>query len=334
MNHNKNFSKALVALVFISFAILGFILGNFSFDKLTCLNNLKYINQRFICKNDFAISKSGYAIFQTSLEEDIDRWKSEGKISDIGFYFRDLENGPAFGINETKEFIPASLLKLPIAMTYFRLKDQSPNQDIFGQKIKYKVVDLQKTEFQQIFHPKDEIRQDDYYTVGDLIKFSLSESDNWATSALVDNLNNNFKGDDLILNTYKDLGIISSDDYREEDLTPRRYSSIFRLLYNVSYLSRESSDQVLSMIGGASFKDGLVAGVPNGIKVSHKFGERFGLPNGQKQLHDCGIVYYPKNPYLICVMTKGWDYKVLSGVIRDVSNMVYKEVDSRRLDIF
>jgi len=27
------------------------------------------------------------------------------------------------------------------------------------------------------------------------------------------------------------------------------------------------------------------------------------------QLHDCGIVYYPETPYLLCVMTKGWNFE-------------------------
>ncbi len=80
----------------------------------------------------------------------------------------------------------------------------------------------------------------------------------------------------------------------------------------------------------------VVAGVPSTVDVAHKFGERTTLASDTestetKQLHDCGIVYFPENPYLLCVMTRGTDFKVLEGIISDISRMVYEEVDSRRL---
>lgn len=70
--------------------------------------------------------------------------------------------------------------------------------------------------------------------------------------------------------------------------------------------------------------------MPASVKVAHKFGERL-LEDSTRQLHDCGIVYYPENPYLICIMTHGNVYENLEKTIQDISKMVYKEVDSRRL---
>jgi hypothetical protein len=49
------------------------------------------------------------------------------------------------------------------------------------------------------------------------------------------------------------------------------------------------------------------------------------------QLHDCGIIYYPGNPYLLCVMTRGTDWSALEKTIQTISAMTYKEVDSRKL---
>jgi hypothetical protein len=66
------------------------------------------------------------------------------------------------------------------------------------------------------------------------------------------------------------------------------------------------------------------------IPVAHKFGERTGFAGGVKQLHDCGIVYYPKNPYLLCIMTRGTDFTKLESTIAAVSKMVYQEFDSRK----
>jgi hypothetical protein len=48
------------------------------------------------------------------------------------------------------------------------------------------------------------------------------------------------------------------------------------------------------------------------------------------EMHDCGIVYYPYRPYLLCVMTKGsGEIKSLETVIQDVSKMVYEEVNTK-----
>ena len=44
------------------------------------------------------------------------------------------------------------------------------------------------------------------------------------------------------------------------------------------------------------------------------------------ELHDCGIIYYPNHPYFLCVMTKGADFPVLAGVIREVSQTAWEEV--------
>jgi hypothetical protein len=44
---------------------------------------------------------------------------------------------------------------------------------------------------------------------------------------------------------------------------------------------------------------------------------------GERQLHDCGIVYAPGKPYLICIMTRGSDFKRLSPVIAQISKQVY-----------
>jgi hypothetical protein len=137
--------------------------------------------------------------------------------------------------------------------------------------------------------------------------------------------------EDLIKQTFLELGIIAPTDLYDEVVTVRRYASIYRALYNLSFLNAELSDKVLAWLVESNFKVGLESGVPEGTKIANKFGERL-LPDGSKQLHDCGIVYYPENPYLVCIMTAGQDYDVLAGIIAHVSKEIHQEVDSRKLD--
>jgi hypothetical protein len=105
--------------------------------------------------------------------------------------------------------------------------------------------------------------------------------------------------------TFQELGLIDPSAKSENTLTTRGYASLFRLLYNASFLNAEMSDKILKWLAESDYQTGLRAGVPKGVKVANKFGERSFKGGGVKQLHDCGIVYYPSNPYLICIMTRG-----------------------------
>ncbi len=91
------------------------------------------------------------------------------------------------------------------------------------------------------------------------------------------------------------------------------------------------SEKALEFLSDVEFTKGLVAGVPKNIAVSHKFGERSIIDSEDiKQLHDCGIIYYPDRPYLLCVMTRGKNLDVLTDNVRVISYLVYDEIESQR----
>jgi beta-lactamase class A len=78
------------------------------------------------------------------------------------------------------------------------------------------------------------------------------------------------------------------------------------------------------MLTEVDFRDGIIAKIPPDIKVAHKFGER-GLKNSV-QIHDCGIVYAPNYPYLICIMTRGSNMAENEELIAETSRIVFEEV--------
>ena len=45
------------------------------------------------------------------------------------------------------------------------------------------------------------------------------------------------------------------------------------------------------------------------------------------QLHDCGIIYHKSRPYLLCVMTYGKYFLKEVDIIKEISAIVYQEVD-------
>ena len=125
---------------------------------------------------------------------------------------------------------------------------------------------------------------------------------------------------------YSKLRMLTSQSKEDDFLSVQTYASFFRVLFNATYLSREASEWALDLLSKSEFRAGLAAGAPPGILVSHKFGEHSDANSGEVQLHDCGIIYYPQNPYLLCIMSKGANLEFLNDVISEVSHMTYAEI--------
>lgn len=245
------------------------------------------------------------------------------KLAHVSVYFRDLNDGPSFGINEDEKFAPASLLKLPLMISLLKQAENDPH--LLSRRIAYKKSDEDYNKA-LTFMPSKMIVPGHSYSIDELIYAMIVYSDNNANTLL-------FKNTDpkKLIKTYIDLGVQPPIVGRKDDyMSVEEYTSFFRILFNSSYLGKEMSERALRYLTEAEFKDGIVAGVPSGIVVAHKFGERVsGAQNEIKELHDCGIVYYPNSPYLLCIMTRGTDFSTLDDIIRDISHRVYEELDFR-----
>lgn len=250
------------------------------------------------------------------LTDIIDREKRQGDIGSVSVYFRDLNNGPWLGINEREWFAPASLLKVPLAMMLYRAKDADS-----GYLSKELTLESSGNVVSANFGEAGALQIGQKYSVEALIDRMLANSDNDAAYTIMEQLmpleRAHVLYEDLYIETLKNAA-------GEEGLSVRDYSGLFRVLYNASYLSKESSEKILGILSNSTYKNGLVAGLPDGTVVSHKFGERD--ESGVKQLHDCGIVYAPEHPYILCVMTKGDSFESQARLISDISKSVYEDV--------
>jgi beta-lactamase class A len=166
------------------------------------------------------------------------------------------------------------------------------------------------------------------YSVDELIKKMIIDSDNGAKNLLLSNLDTKY-----LLQIYSELNLKTPDLENSYQISPKAYSLFIRILYNATYLSAANSEKALSILSKATFKDGLVAGVPAGTVVAHKYGEYADTTNYNinfVELHDCGIVYTPQNPYLLCVMTRGKDIKNLQNEIGAISKIVYDTIVAKK----
>lgn len=258
--------------------------------------------------------------FRDELELVIDDLQARNEASAVAVYFRDLNNGPTFGVNEDEQFIPASLLKVPVMMAYFRLADEDPS--ILSKTLTLPARADLVPGSTQLIAPKSEIEAGRPYTTAELIERTIIYSDNQAVTLLIQHLPGG-----PIRRLYEMLGV-REDVLNGPDgqLTTKEYSAFFRILFNSSYLSRKYSEEALRLLTKTEFPRGLVAGVPSGVVVAHKFGE--GGDMDEHQIHDCGIVYFPDHPYLLCVMTRGKEIAKLEHAVATISRMVYEKIDA------
>jgi beta-lactamase class A len=339
----KNISQNRLAIAIV-FVIIGITIGFFvhqiylqnpsSIDAYSVRQGgYTFINPLLSCDISEDKQFTEYQPIADKFKGYIDQHIANGDAQDISVYFRGLDSGRWSGVNENDVYSPASLLKVPLLIAW--LKETDTNPSILNQQITYhQTTDGNAVE---TYKPKQFIEDGKTYSVNDLLRYMILYSDNNAAQLLQDNVNQN-----SLTDVYSDLGIPVSSSLSEDTITPKVYSYIFRVLYNATYLSKPMSQYALELLAPADFPGGIKGGIPSDVPSAQKFGERTvfnkDTTTGQttlsfRELHDCGIVYYPHNPYLLCVMTKGQDFTKLSKIISDISGIVYKETASGVLKI-
>ncbi|MDP3837065.1 MAG: hypothetical protein Q8Q67_03110 [bacterium] len=84
----------------------------------------KHISPLLDCSDAHGTSEQE---IEKKIKESINRNIKDGKITYASVYFRDLNNGPWVGINEDEEFTPASLLKVPLMISYLKIAEAFPS---------------------------------------------------------------------------------------------------------------------------------------------------------------------------------------------------------------
>lgn len=267
-----------------------------------------FINPLLECDADGGLESKSLRTQERAVEDLITSLTASHKVNHVSVYFRDLNNGPWFGINEDETFTPASLLKVPVMIAYFHAAETDP--DILNEMITFQSPTVNSSH---------KLEQETSYSVDELITYMIKDSDNDAFSLLVENIEN-----EKINKTLQDIGLVVPNETTPEDyITVRSYASLFRVLFNASYLSRDLSERALSLLSTTTFNEGIRSGIPDSIPVASKFGIRANETSKERQLHDCGIVYYPDHPYLLCIMTRGDDLKNLTTAIGNISKQIY-----------
>jgi beta-lactamase class A len=250
--------------------------------------------------------------------------QKSGEVSEISVYFRDLRYGQRFGIREQERFSSDTLLKLPLMIAYLKWAESTPL--LLNRKIVYTghhnaALDDQLT-------ANDFFEDGKSYKIDTLIYRMIAYNDSGAYALLRSNL-----PPGRLDKIFKDISVDYDPVKNDDSITFNAYASFFRILFNASYLGSEMSEKALRYLSKTTFKDGIISGVPADIDVVAKYGERMlshpadGAATGSRQYHEFGIVYHPVHPYLVGIMVRGDDPRMLSKTLRDISALVYEEVD-------
>ncbi len=316
---------AIKALWFVSGFVLALVIFTLSglvdtsekeLRETSVSKQFPLISPLLSCENSETASEKYLIGLRRALQGAVDTALQSKQSTDISIYYRDLTNGPWLSINEEKKFHPASLLKIPLLMAV--LKEYESDNSFIQKKIKFVGSDVVQNQF---FPPKEKLVIGNIYTIQDLTDRMIRYSDNDSTRLIAQ-----FLGKEKVSQTYLDTGHEPPPENGDIVVSTKEYATFFRILYNSTYLDKRASETALELLTMSEFKQGLRAGVPEYIPLAHKFGEREITPGKLYQLHDCGVVYLPKRPYLLCVMTQGANSETLAHIIANVSKIAYEQM--------
>jgi len=243
-------------------------------------------------------------------------------VSRAGVYFRDLTAALWVGVNENDTYYPASLLKVPVMIAYKKEAEDHPW--ILEESMTYNPAVIPSDPYLAT----STLVAGRQYSVEEFMRRMIVDSDNGATFTLLNHLDAEY-----LNSVYTALGIENPDaDSASYKISARSYGLFFRILYNATYLSPSASESALKLLARTTFANGLVAGVPPATPLAHKWGEHVLLEGGVMtgiELSDCGIVYYPAHPYLLCVMTSAKDLAHAEAFMKSISVAAYTAVDER-----
>ena len=239
----------------------------------------------------------------------------EGKNS-ITLYFEFLNTGANVSINPDLRIWPASLPKLPMAMTVMK-RIENGTWSLDNELVLFE----QDKDFGygKLFERPVGTR----FTIEELLEEMLVRSDNAAYRILLRNT-------DLseLVGVIQETGL--EDLFTEGGrVSAKEYSRLFRSLYTSSFLERENSQKILSLLAQSEFRDFLTSGVPADIPFSHKFG----IDRDEHVYLDAGIVYAPNRPYLLAVMVKGTgvagEEEKVKQLMKEMSEKAYTYVSQQ-----
>lgn len=272
--------------------------------------NLKGESFPLLSKRIFTQNPNDVIVNFVQLRKAVKEYVLEQK-GEVGVYFEYLPSGISIGVNDREEVRLASLSKVPLVMSVFKKIEK--RQINLGD-----IITLKKENLNPKFGDLWKRGEGAKLSVKELIDEALINSDNTAYYSLLDLLTA-----DEVIDVYDNLEVEVNSKETNPVVSPKSYSSIFRSLYLSSYLSEKNSSYILDILTRTAFSDKIPSGIPDkNIKIAHKIGVFSRADSEDKMFSDCGIIYLPERPYILCVFVKKSDDEAKKH-ISYLSYMIY-----------
>ena len=273
---------------------------------------------------DINVARSRKEPWVSALEDKtkalVGQLKKEGLASEISLEFVNIERTAQFDVNVAIGYRPASMVKLPIMIAYLKQHEDDP--DLLNRRLT--LLPMPPQPFTPEFPPKRRLPPGKDYSINELLQAMISRSDNDAAYTLFTYMHSG-----ELAHLYEDLGVAGPEANNPNQLvTVHDLSTFLRILYVGGYLSWDHSQQALEYLAASDFSEGLRALLPPGTTIAHKFGEAGSVDGTSTQVHDCGFIYHPKGPYMLCVLTRGTDQHRQAAAIARISKLIYDEIDA------
>ncbi|MDD2679631.1 MAG: class A beta-lactamase-related serine hydrolase [Candidatus Omnitrophica bacterium] len=244
----------------------------------------------------------------------------------VSIVIKDLDTGWDITYNEENILPSASLVKIPIMLSFFyaaregrvnlkdriilKGRDRVPGSKVLGDK-----------------------PNGSRFTVEELLEPMITQSDNTATNLLIDYL-----GFDNLNAYFKKMGLKNTNlarkmmDFKERRRGEENYTTaqdmafLLEKLYHKDFLSQEISERCLVLLGEQKINDRIPKKLPReGAFIAHKTGLE------RRICHDVGIVYTRKGDFLICILVKHRDKSAASAkkFIADIALLTYNHYQYR-----
>lgn len=251
----------------------------------------------------------------------------------VAVAYYDLASGEEFLINPDVSFHAASTMKVPVMMEVYRqaaarklsLDQRIPIKNDFASIVDGSHYSLTAdSDSEQSLYGR--VGQTE--TIRELMRMMITVSSNLAANILIERVTPGrvmSLMSEIGANNIRVLRGVEDSKAFEKGLnnttTARDLMIILRRIAERRAVSAGASDEMIKVMLGQKFNEGIPAGLPPGTRVSHKTGSI------TKIYHDAAIVYPPnRKPYVLVVLTRGIeDEKRAHQLIADISRLVYRD---------
>ena len=248
---------------------------------------------------------------EVDLKKDVEKIIKDKK-GFYSIYYKDLNSGNYFAIDEKQIQTGVSVNKLPIIAALYYLDKQ-------GKLSLDDKITIQKDDVQD--YGTGSIRYQEMpqtYSLRNLAKLALKQSDNTAAHVIELKI-----GEENVQKLADSWGLRQTNMVNNKT-TVYDMSLLFEKIYKNGITDQARTNEMLGFMTKTDFEDRLTARLPSNVKIYHKTGD------GEGSVHDIGIIQTEKGAYILGVMTSdiGEAEEETKNTIAEISKKVFDTINN------